>query len=82
MSKKLGSFRIQKMTFPSNEWIWSFWTDNDTPAGLSKGGYKTPEDAATYVSQFLDCVGANTEEVEIWIERTVRSKWKWEQVNG
>ncbi len=76
MKSERGSFRIQKMTVPSNEWIWSFWNESDSPAGLSKSGYKTAEDAARYICQFLKSVGANTEEVDIWIERTQRSRWQ------
>jgi len=74
--KKFGSFRIQKMSNPYGEWLWSMWSESDSPAGLSKGGYKSAEDAALYVCQLIRCVGGDTENVEIWIERTVRSKWK------
>ena len=74
--KKFGSFRIQKMSNPYGEWLWSMWNEQDSPTGLSKGGYKTAEDAARYICQFLKSVGANTEEVDIWIERTQRSRWQ------
>lgn len=73
---KLGSFRIQKMTHPPNEWIWSLWTESDSPTGLSKSGYKSAEDAARYVCQLIGCVGGDTENVPIWIERTARTRWK------
>ena len=74
--KKFGSFRIQKMSNPYGEWLWSMWNESDSPTGLSKGGYKSAEDAARYVCQLIRYVGGDTENVEIWIEKTVRSKWK------
>ena len=74
--KKFGSFRIQKMSNPYGEWLWSMWNESDSPTGLSKGGYKSAEDAARYVCQLIKCVGGDTENVEIWIERTTRTRWK------
>lgn len=74
--KKFGSFRIQKMSNPYGEWLWSLRDEGDIPTGLSKGGYKSAEDAARYVCQLIRYVGGDTENCEIWIEKTVRSKWK------
>lgn len=74
--KKFGSFRIQKMSNPYGEWLWSMWNESDSPTGLSKGGYKSAEDAARYVCQLIKCVGGDTENVDIWIERTTRTRWK------
>ena len=74
--KKFGSFRIQKMTHPPTEWIWSMWNESDSATGLSKSGYKSAEDAARFVCQLFRYVGGDTENCEIWIEKTVRSKWK------
>ena len=74
--KRFGSFRIQKMSNPYGEWLWSMWNESDSPTGLSKGGYKSAEDAARYVCQLIKCVGGDTENVDIWIERTTRTSWK------
>ena len=41
-----------------------------------KGGYKSAEDAARYVCQLIKCVGGDAENVDIWIERTTRTRWK------
>lgn len=43
MIAKRGSFRIQKMSNPYGEWLWSMWNEQDSPTGLSKGGYKSAE---------------------------------------
>jgi len=73
---KLGSFRIQKMTHPPTDWLWSMWDESDSPTGLSKGDYKSAEDAARYVCQLITCVGGDAENVDIWVERTTRTRWK------
>jgi len=68
------SFSIQKMTCPDNEWIWALF-DADGKHLLSKSGYKSAELAGQSICHILETVGANTQEVEIWIERKVRSRF-------
>lgn len=73
---KRGLFRISQMTVPANEWIWSLFDEADKHTSLSKSGFKSAEDAAHDICQLLGIVGADTEKVDIWIERKVRTRWK------
>lgn len=71
----MGSFKIQAMTFPVGEWIWSL-TDAKGSQVLSQSGYRSAEEAGTFICAMLEAVGADPSNMEIWIERKVRSRFQ------
>lgn len=71
---QIGSFKIEKMTMPANHWLWSLWSPDGKHMDLSKGGYKSPEAAVSAICDILKAVGADTEKVEIWIHKEVRTR--------
>ena len=71
-----GSITIMAMTMPKGCWIWSLLDADGKHMNLSNGGYQSAEAAADHVCHILKAMGSDTETVEIWIERKVRSRWK------
>lgn len=69
-----GSFTIVRMTVPANQWLWGL-TDGEGKSLLSKGGYSSPEEAGRFICNLLSTLGVKAE-IDIWIERTVRSRFK------
>lgn len=74
----IGSFKIQQMTRPANEWIWSLFTVDDRVL-LSKSGYRSPEDAGRAICEILTTVGLEDKQIDIWIEKKVRTRFRCDE---